>query len=715
MADLDLLEQDKQWPERVLAMQRNWIGRSKGAKFRFQIVGADNGHGFLQVFTTRPDTLFGAQFLAVSASHPLVASRLHIDPDLNAFIDNIPSLPPDSKLGYKLPGVAALNPLYTLSDSPPFVHESLPIFVASYVLEGYGESAVMGVPGHDNRDYAFWKQNMAGESVRVVICSEKSAGEVMSNGPNSLDNSGAFTPPGILAEECGSFTGLPSQEAGAKIVERLSNSGNLAESSETWRLRDWLISRQRYWGTPIPIVHCTSCGAVPVPADQLPVKLPRLEGHSFRERTGNPLETAEEWLNTTCPKCHGAAKRDTDTMDTFVDSSWYFMRFPDAHNTAEPFSKAAANASLPVDTYIGGVEHAILHLLYARFISKFAARTGLWPAGNDPAIRGEPFRKLISQGMVHGKTYSDPRTKRFLKPNEVDLSDTSVPRVVATGELATISYEKMSKSKYNGVDPGACIGKYGADVTRAHILFQAPVIDVLEWEEARIVGMQRWFARIWRVVEYCRGLLSTERSSAESDMSVDPEIDPSTLSASDAESYHELQKSIRTVTAALEHTQLNTLISDLIKLTNVLHASPPTSLSLAYRSTSTLLRLIAPVAPAFAEECWEVLHHFNSPPSGQLKGKSIFDEDFPVAGQLVITLPTQTCSVQENGKLRFALEIPTVREGLVGKELEGWVLDRVKESDEGAAWLERKKKERVGEGWRKVVVVRGGKTVNFVG
>ncbi|SLM36866.1 leucyl-trna synthetase [Lasallia pustulata] len=648
LRDLNVLAKDNGWPERVLSMQRNWLGKSEGAriKFRVSIPGVNyEADCTIEAFTTRPDTLFGVQYLAVSSTHPIAASLAKQLPDLNTFIDAIPSLPADSKAGFLLSGAFAANPLSYLDGSPEAVKAPLPIYVAPYVLGDYGEGAVMGVPGHDARDQAFWRQNCGEEEIRIVVEPSRvsTAGQQHSSISHPVDE--VFVHHGVLTARCGDLTGVSSLEASQKIVSKLAQAGEYAVHAESWRLRDWLISRQRYWGTPIPMVHCQQCGAVPVPAEELPVELPKLDGEWFQGKGGNPLESAEDWMNTTCPTCGEGAKRDTDTMDTFVDSSWYFMRFADAHNVTAPFGPSAAEAFLPVDIYVGGVEHAILHLLYARFLSKFIATTTLWPSGGGPRNNGEPFQKLISQGMVHGKTYSDPDTGRFLKPEEVDLTDSAKPRIAKTGEPPTISWEKMSKSKHNGVDPTICIQKYSADATRAHILFQAPVTEVLEWDESRIIGIQRWFSRIWRLVAAAQP---------------PPTIPPTplcTLTPAESHLWALTHRTISSATIALTSSfSLNTLISSLMHLTNELSAAPPsaTNPALLYHATSALLRMLAPVAPAVAEECWERLH---AETGGKGKGGvgSVLDEAFPVADAALERGQrggTQTCVVQEDGRFR---------------------------------------------------------------
>ena len=695
-------------------MQRNWLGKSEGANIKFLVKSespSDPNVRMVEVFTTRPDTLCGVQYLALSISHPIVTRLIATHPDVRAFVDNAHSLPADSKVGFLLPEVRAFNPLSLLNDMPDIVQQSLPVYVAPYVLEDYGGGAVMGVPGHDTRDHAFWRQNQSFSSVRQAIAPDGNDPNSQTSKMDIQDLTQPFVHRGILTALCGKFAGLGSVEASRRIIADLDRAGGLAKQAEKWRLRDWLISRQRYWGTPIPMIHCQKCGVVPVPVDQLPVELPKLDGDWFQGERGNPLEVAEEWINTTCPSCGGDARRDTDTMDTFMDSSWYFMRFADPHNNTQPFSPDRAAANLPVDVYIGGVEHAILHLLYARFISKFLATTSLWPAGGGSQNRGEPFLKLITQGMVHGKTFSDPRTGRFLKPEELDLSDLSKPRVAQTNEIPRISWEKMSKSKYNGVEPSECIRKYGADTVRAHILFQAPVSDVLEWEEERIVGIQRWFSRVWRLIA------QAQHQSRTSSIPLPP---VSSFTDAEARLWVRVQRTIDSVTKSLstDYT-LNTIISDLIKLTNDISSTTNMNPVIYYHAASALIRMMAPITPAFAEECWEQLHDLlgGDTPQCNVFERSIFHAPFPASdGYLsVLERRRQSCAVQENGKLRFAVEIAQPPDDLLGKEngksLEEWVLNQIEKTEKGQTWFEKGK----GKKWKRIVVARQGSTVNFVG
>ncbi|KKY15955.1 putative leucyl-trna synthetase [Diplodia seriata] len=691
--DLDLLAKDNRWPERVLSMQRNWIGKSTGSKLPFQIESSPESKslGNVEVFTTRADTLFGVQYIALSLKHPLVLELAKTNLFLRTFLDKANRLPLDSKDGYLLPGVYAINPASAFATPDTQVQNQLPVYVAPYVLDDYGSGAVMGVPGHDYRDLAFWKKNRGREPIITVVTPD---------GADSAKQGGAFVHKGKLTSACGPFKGLDSDTAINQIVSDLAGKGYNAEHVDNWRLRDWLISRQRYWGTPIPIIHCNSCGAVPVPELSLPVQLPKLKSGQMLGKGGNPLADIPEFVNTTCPKCKSPATRETDTMDTFMDSSWYFVRFADPHIEQALVRPRVAEGRLPVDIYVGGVEHAILHLLYARFISKFLSTTKLWRSGGGPDNKGEPFRNLITQGMVHGKTYTDPKTGRFLKPEEVDQSDPSKPIIKETGKPAGVSYEKMSKSKYNGVDPGECIAKYGADTTRAHMLFQAPVSEVLEWDESKITGIQRWLQRVWRVTNWAANSKMPEHyyNQKLKDVVIADDI---TLA---------LHQTIKSVTTSLSSTySLNTVVSDLTKLTNTLddlHAKGLMDDTLAvpgariyfnqayHRGVKGLLTMLAPICPAFAEECWETLHRSTAaeqaawsssltshdgtpapaiptPPPTSIP--SIFDAPFPsYSDDLIAALSnrTLTTTVQINGKHAFTLTLPAPPDHLLAADAE---------------------------------------------
>lgn len=759
LEDLDILAAQGRWPERVILQQRNWLGKSTGAKLKFLIQpdgtsvrdskASISTHREVEVFTTRPDTLFGVTYLALSMNHPLVQQAAVHSTELRSFLDQSKSLPPDSKAGFRLPNVTAINPLVDLRNRHKFLGDSsftLPVYAAPYVLDEYGTGAVMGVPGHDSRDLAFWCAQNPDYPVPLVVSptSERQPTNLM---PPAGALKEAYTGPGKLTQLCGPYAGLENDDAGKQIITDLKACGNSADSVENWRLRDWLVSRQRYWGTPIPIIHCKNCGAVPVPEDRLPVELPPPERPS-EGQSGNPLQNIEWWVNTPCPSCGGPAMRDTDTMDTFVDSSWYFMRFPDARNEEELVSKDIAQRMLPVDAYLGGVEHAILHLLYARFIYKFLASEGLVPQTDGEPV--EPFRQLISQGMVHGKTFSDPSTGRFLRPDEVEGTGTTEPLIKATGVAPAITWEKMSKSKYNGVDPLNCMNVYGTDAVRAHILFAAPVTEVLDWDDEKIVGIQRWFYRIRRLVEIaCRILASSkldlsdvthlhsilrgDKNQALFEALSDDQVDVFLL----------IHQTILSLSHTFEHNPygLNTSVSDLIKLTNGLQAIVPkyvnhnqegnlsasaqkesTAGALAvYYGLTVLLRMLAPIAPAFAEQCWEDLH------AGKVKNAeavaSIFDCAWPesvldnnLAASLARRRKTMTCAVQVNGKLRFTVEVPVLNtDGMSETQQQmardEFLVERLLENDQGRYWLTEKNNW---ENRKKLIIIREGKLVNVV-
>ncbi|KAF2710686.1 leucyl-tRNA synthetase, partial [Pleomassaria siparia CBS 279.74] len=734
LKDLDGLAENGSWPERVIAMQRNWLGRSEGTRLWFDIQSENPQATFkpVDVFTTRADTIFGVEYIALSLTHPLVRELAKEDESLRAFLERAADFPPDSREGYRLPNVTAKNPISAVVGDtaiPP-----LHVYVAPYVLDDYGSGAVMGVPGHDTRDNAFWQANAGSLGFRKVITEKP--GESMQRGDfvdNQPDNK-PMVKKGFIATDVEEFGNLPSDEAVDAIITRLRQAGQPVEKTENWRLRDWLISRQRYWGTPIPIVHCESCGTVPVPDSDLPVRLPRLDDEKFKGITGNPLAEDKDWKNVTCPKCGSAAERETDTMDTFMDSSWYFFRFLTT-KSQQPFQgmgKDNMNAGMPVDIYVGGIEHAILHLLYARFISKFLATTPFWEKGH--LVDGEPFKKLISQGMVHGKTYSDPETGRFLHPAEVDKSTPSAPLIKSSKLPANVSFEKMSKSKHNGVDPTTTIARYGADVARAHMLFQAPVSDVLEWDETSITGVQRWLTRVLEIsnaefmykgnqllkafkppknldrtlIEILRDLraldvLKPVKSRAQVNLSPEQELIES-LGFENHAFLRTTYEIIASVNKSYSETySLNTIVSDLMTLTNAIESTtraPLAMVHLRWQATVHLLRMLAPIAPSVAEEAWETLHtrtnprirHVRSHPLRRNGGPSIFAFGFPTPDPEAIRLlnTTMKCVFQVDGKRKFEVEISNVPVSIAEVEHRAqWILERIWETEAGKEWLQK--------------------------
>ncbi len=756
LKDLDNLAKNGNWPEKVLAMQRNWIGKSEGAKLPFEITHKSEDFHFkpVEVFTTRADTIFGVQYIALSMSHHIVQQLAVNNESLRAFIDRAKALPSDTKEGFLLSEVVANNPISSITGMSS---DTVPVYVAPYVLEEYGSGAVMGVPGHDQRDHAFWRQNAGSSPINVVISSKPrvSPPALIPGGEDQPD-----TEQGFVAAHVDRFGNMSSKEAAHEVIQVLRESGVKANETTNWRLRDWLISRQRYWGTPIPIIHCKACGPVPVPLDDLPVKLPDLPDQAFKGIKGNPLMQNKDWKNTKCPKCGERAERETDTMDTFMDSSWYFFRFLSPNADNKIFDPMTADTGMPVDFYIGGVEHAILHLLYARFISKFLATTPAWPKGN--SVDGEPFKRLITQGMVHGKTFTDPESGRFLRPEEVDTTSQLSPVIKATGLEANVSFEKMSKSKYNGVDPGETIAKYGVDATRAHMLFQAPVGDVLEWDPAKIVGVQRWLQKVLRL-STLSWIPRSELKKWEVPLNLDaplyeiltrlhvrdnfktnsvvPELAENicfaSLKPSDAKLWTKLQQTIASVTESYEHVySLNTVVSDLMTLTNAIMFSPiqsSVSYYIKYYATVQLVRMLAPIAPSVAAEAWDRLIRTTQHRYPEVPWPTGFIESFPIAqlDNLDHINPVHMCVVQIDGKRKFDAEIPKfLHESpkFDPVKLARWVLNELAKTDPGMEWFDRdtgkiwkasevKDRDPVWEslprGW-KVIVAKNGTLCNLV-
>ncbi|KAI9893589.1 MAG: Leucyl-tRNA synthetase, mitochondrial [Vezdaea aestivalis] len=710
--DLRTLAKNENWPDRVLSQQEHWLGKSEGVQIEFPLV-ADTpnlGSCSIETFTTRLDTLFGVQYLALSRNHPVVRKLAASSKALQQFLLECEEAPEGSKMGFLLSDLHALNPLHDTEAQTDSVKTPIPVYVTPYVLSSYGTGAVMGVPGHDTRDFAFWQANRPSEPIQTVITSD----------PDSKPPEPPFTPPGFLSDTCGSLAGLTSTSASEVILTLLQKGGHKAKAASTWRLRDWLISRQRYWGTPIPMIHCENCGIIPVPVSDLPVPLPL-----------SPVFSDSSGASVYCPKCYGPAHRDTDTMDTFMDSSWYQLRFADPYNHSLPFSPAAIEATLPVDLYIGGVEHAILHLLYARFMTKFLSSTavGLIPPSSPlVAAKGEPFTRLLTQGMVHGKTYTHPETGAALNP-ESDLEEGSSGQVVKGTELSPkITWEKMSKSKHNGVDPTACIERNGADATRAHILFLAPVAEVLAWDEERIVGVQRWLARVWRTI-------NTIRPSEKTTGYQLPNVEE--LTETEARLLDVVNRSVSTITEGLGGKKgwpLNTIVSELMILTNVVSDAAKGTNGIEslfeggdgkamvggevlHHSAQTLLRLMAPITPVLAAECWERLHVPPILTKGGLSGIGNVDDAWPevweekaVARVAVGSKELVKIAIQVNGRLKFVVEVEKPGEAV---DTKAWYRDQCWSTAEGVKWLEKMQRGKERE-WKRIVVVGNGKVVNFV-
>jgi leucyl-tRNA synthetase len=664
---LDDLPQLEGWPERVRTMQANWIGRSSGAELTFPVIGADGSDTgeAITVFTTRPDTIFGVSYVVLAPEHPLVAELTSAEQAIHveAFCGLVSRQSEQERTADDKPkrgvpiGAQVRNPANG---------ELIPLWIADYVLAEYGTGAVMGVPAHDQRDFVFARQYEL--PVRQVIIPEGS--------DEHAYEGGAWTEPGVLIHS-GRFDGLASGEAKTAITAAAEQEG-WGQARTTYRLRDWLISRQRYWGCPIPVIHCDSCGVVPVPTEQLPVELPR--DVAFSGKGGSPLAQLESWWQVACPCCGQPARRETDTMDTFMCSSWYFLRYSDPHNTALPFSREAVDSWLPVDQYVGGIEHAILHLLYARFFTKVLRDRGLLSFD-------EPFARLLTQGMVQGITYKNPHSSRYIPP--ADVADPSDPRDPVTGEVLEVFYEKMSKSKYNGVDPAVVIDRYGADTARMFILFKAPPEKDLEWDDADVEGQFRFLQRLWRLVDGAmeRGLSLDASATAQ----VLPEA--GSLNTAEKELRRAVHTAITAVSDDLEgELQFNTAVSELMKLSNAMgdhlaNAGDP----VACEALRTLPLLLAPFAPHLAEELWSRL-------GGESSG-SVHRQRWPIADPEALVRDTVALVIQVKGKVRGSLEVPANADRATLEKL-------ALESEIAVKWLEGKAPSRV--------IVVPGRLVNLV-
>jgi leucyl-tRNA synthetase len=666
------------WPERVRTMQANWIGRSEGAELRFSVVAPDGSAAAepISVFTTRADTIYGATYLVLAPDHPRVESLTSPEEVLAvaAFCDLVNGQSEQERTAEDRPKRGVPLGSYVIN---PASGAQIPLWIADYVLADYGTGAVMGVPAHDQRDFLFARRHEL--PVRQVIIPAGAAAEAYLGE--------AWTQEGVLIES-ERFNGLSSAAARQAITAAASAEG-WGQARRQYRLRDWLISRQRYWGCPIPVVHCPSCGVVPVPAEQLPVELPR--DVAFSGKGASPLAQLEDWVNVPCPNCQGPARRETDTMDTFMCSSWYYLRYSDPHCSTVPFRREAVDQWLPVDQYVGGIEHAILHLLYSRFFTKVLRDRGLLGFG-------EPFERLLTQGMVQGITYRNPHSNRYVAP--ADVSDTNDPRDPISGELLEVSYDKMSKSKYNGVDPAKVIETYGADTARMFILFKAPPEKDLEWDDADVEGQFRFLQRLWRLVDSClqRGLtlapLAVPASAAALPASAAANPGPA---EADRELRRAVHGAITAVQADLEgNLQFNTAISELMKLSNamagLIEAASP---GVAQEALRSLLLLLAPFAPHLAEELWQKLGGDSDSDSGG----SIHRQRWPVADASALVRDTIPLVIQVKGKVRGSLDVPADADSATLEQL-------ALASDIAQKWLE-------GQPPRRVIVVPG-KLVNLV-
>jgi leucyl-tRNA synthetase len=616
---LDGLKTLDNWPEKVRLMQENWIGKSQGMRFTFQVDGADTR---FDVFTTRPDTLFGASFAALAPDHPISTGLAENNPGLAAFIAECRAggtatadIEGQEKKGFDT-GLSVSHPL-----DPSL---KLPVFVANFVLMDYGTGAIFGCPAHDQRDLDFARKYQL--PVTRVVAPEGEADAPIQNE--------AYTGPGRLVHSR-FLDGMSVTDAKAAVIARAEAEG-WGQGTTVWRLRDWGVSRQRYWGTPIPIIHCDDCGAVPVPKAQLPVILP--EDVSF-DLPGNPLDRHPTWKHVDCPACGKAARRETDTLDTFVDSSWYFIRFASAPSD-QPFDRAIAEQWLPVGQYIGGVEHAILHLLYARFWMRALNHIGRLSVT-------EPFAGLFTQGMVTHETYSRDQGEgvgaRYFAPDEVDRTGHGATLKADGAAVDVGRVIKMSKSKKNVVDPDTILGTYGADAVRWFMLSDSPPERDLAWSESGIDGAWRFVQRVWRIAE---------------DAAVAAPVD-----SVDEKLARALARTIAAITADIDKLQFNKAVARLYEIVTAIERAPGS----ATRADAvlTLLRLVSPMVPHLAEEAWALL--------GQ--PGMIVDAGWPVADAALLVDDSVTIAIQINGKLKDSFE---VAKGIDKAVLESLVLTREK-------------------------------------
>ncbi|MCG6121736.1 MAG: leucine--tRNA ligase [Microvirga sp.] len=626
---LDAIDGLERWPEKVRVMQRNWIGRSEGLSIRFALTDpAPGGVDELEIFTTRPDTLFGASFLAVAPDHPLARAVAERDPALAEFVaeckrvgTSAEAIETAEKLGYDT-GLRAAHPF-----DPNW---TLPVYVANFILMDYGTGAIFGCPAHDQRDLDF--VGKYGLPVTPVVCPEGTDASAFSVGSEAYTGEGRMINSRFL-------DGMSIAQAKEEIAARLETESRggraVAERKVNFRLRDWGVSRQRYWGCPIPVIHCESCGVTPVPEDQLPVRLP--DDVAF-DKPGNPLDRHPTWRDVPCPRCGAAARRETDTMDTFVDSSWYFARFTDPTLEDAATNRATADSWLPVDQYIGGIEHAILHLLYSRFFTRAMRKVGL--VGLD-----EPFAGLFTQGMVVHETYRDA-SGAWLQPNQIRIESGDGGRRafhVDTGaDVAIGSIEKMSKSKKNVVDPDDIIASYGADTARWFMLSDSPPERDVIWTEEGVQGAWRFVQRVWRLVNE-GGDLAVDAPRPES-------FGDEALALRKAS-----HRALASVGEAIEDLRFNVAVAKIYELANAASSANASrgasseGLDWALREAlSILVRLIAPMMPHLAEECWEALG---------CEGL-VAEAEWPLVEQALLVEDSITLPVQVNGKKRADVTVP---------------------------------------------------------
>ncbi|CAH1679361.1 leucine--tRNA ligase [Hyphomicrobiales bacterium] len=627
----DALDGLTRWPEKVRIMQKNWIGRSEGLLVRFALQGGDASE--VEVYTTRPDTLFGASFVAIAPDHPLAREAAEGNAELAAFIEECKRtgtaqeiIDKAEKRGFDT-GIKAVHPF-----DPNW---TLPVYVANFVLMDYGTGAIFGCPAHDQRDLDFARAY--GLPVKAVVRPE-GASDDFDVADTAYDGDGRLFNSAFL-----DGFGIPEakEEVAKRLESRDCDGRPVAERKVNYRLRDWGVSRQRYWGCPIPIIHCESCGVVPVPAESLPVTLP--EDVSF-DVPGNPLDRHPTWKHVACPDCGKPAVRETDTMDTFVDSSWYFARFTDPFLETEPTDRAVVDRWLPVDQYIGGVEHAILHLLYSRFFMRAMSATG--HSGLD-----EPFAGLFTQGMVVHETYRGA-DGRWLQPSEIRITtEGGERRAIELSNGADVeigSIEKMSKSKKNTVDPDDIIGTFGADTARFFMLSDSPPERDVIWTEDGVQSSHRFVQRVWRLVNEVATITGIVK-----DDTAATELDAASLALRKA-----AHRALATAGEDIERLRFNRAVAQLYELTNALQAAAVGARQAGeaggiedisadmrfalYEAATILVQLAAPMMPHLAEECWSVLGYTNL----------VAETPWPVADGSLLVEDEITLPVQVNGKRR---------------------------------------------------------------
>jgi len=652
---LDALDTLDRWPEKVRLMQKNWIGRSEGLLIRFMLNPrtTPNNESELEIFTTRPDTLFGAKFMALSPDHPLATAAAKKNPELAAFIEQChhmgtsqEAIDTAEKMGFDT-GIKAVHPF-----DPNWM---LPVYVANFILMDYGTGAIFGCPAHDQRDLDF--VNKYGLGNVLVVCPEGQDPATFVITTEAFDGDGRMINSRFL-------DGMTIQEAKEDVARRLEKEtrGNrpVAQRQVNYRLRDWGISRQRYWGCPIPVIHCEKCGAVPVPEKDLPVTLP--EDVLF-DKPGNPLDRHPAWKNVKCPKCSGAARRETDTMDTFVDSSWYFLRFTDPWNATAPTTPKVANAWMPVDQYIGGIEHAILHLLYSRFFTRVMRRTG-------HIDLDEPFAGLFTQGMVVHETYR-AQNGDWIEPARVTIEtvgDSRRATLTATGAPVEIGpIEKMSKSRKNTVDPDDIMDSYGADVARWFMLSDSPPDRDVIWSEEGVQGASRFVQRLWRLVG--------EIADVEAPASRPAQFSNQALAVRKA-----AHRALASVSDDITRLRFNRCVAHIYECANALsdaigsaEAAPSPDLAWALREAGDILvRLFHPMMPHLAEECWAALGH----------DTLVSTEGWPEVERALLVETTITLPVQINGRKRA--DVTVARDAEKGDiETAVLALDAVKKALDG--------------------------------